>query len=641
MRRLRLLWVLGVLLLLPLAAGAQERILLFSSHAAVREDSSLLVREDIRVNVEGQQIRRGIYRDFPTIYRSASGGSVRVGFSVKGALLDGKKVPYKTESLSNGVRVYLGDPDGMAPRGEHTYTLEYLTTGQVGFFDRHDELYWNVTGNGWDFAIERAQFSLSLPGEAPFTSVEFYTGYQGEKGQRARILPGDVVETTASLAPRQGLTVVYTWPKGIVTPPPIPWRVRFVEKYAFLLLLGAPLALLLVYTLLWLRWGKDPPMPGVIPLFAPPGGKSPGFLRYIRRMGMDKSCFAAEILNLAVKGHLVIREMTPEEFLEYQGVGSGLLGGLASLSARFLGKTYLLQKRQAPASPSWEDQALLGALFPSGKNDLLLRQENHEILEKAREKLEKRYRDNGKDLFSKNTLLWILGLLVPIPFWLLIAWGQKEDLAVLAVVLSVAFTLVGFLLFKSLLRLKGEESFFKKLFKSVLPALLGFLFLGGLFLVFDAELLMVPFTSLLVAAGAVLFRELMTIRSPKGNEVLAEAEGLVMYMHTAERHRLERFNPPEETPEVFEALLPYAFALDVVHTWANRFEKVLAERGYEPTWYQGANLAAFYTGSGITSVTSAVSSSIASASTAPGSSSGSGGGGSSGGGGGGGGGGGW
>jgi uncharacterized membrane protein YgcG len=152
---------------------------------------------------------------------------------------------------------------------------------------------------------------------------------------------------------------------------------------------------------------------------------------------------------------------------------------------------------------------------------------------------------------------------------------------------------------------------------------------------------MVPFTSLLVAAGAVLFRELMTIRSPKGNEVLAEAEGLVMYMHTAERHRLERFNPPEETPEVFEALLPYAFALDVVHTWANRFEKVLAERGYEPTWYQGANLAAFYTGSGITSVTSAVSSSIASASTAPGSSSGSGGGGSSGGGGGGGGGGGW
>ncbi len=641
MRRLRLLWVLAGILLFPFPGGAQERILLFSSHGTVREDSSLVVREDILVNVEGRQIRRGIYRDFPTIYRSASGKAVRVGFSVKSALLDGKKVPYKTESLSNGVRVYLGDPDGMAPRGEHTYTLEYVTTGQVGFFDHHDELYWNVTGNGWDFAIQKARFSLTIPGETSFTSVEFYTGYQGERGQYARTLPGNVVETTAPLAPREGLTVVYTWPKGIVKPPEIPWQVRFVEKHISSLLIGAPLFLLLIYTLLWLRWGKDPPMPSIIPLFSPPGGRSPGFLRYIRRMGMDKTCFAAEILNLAVKGHLVIREMTPEEFLEYQGVGSGVLGGLASLSARLMGKTYLLQKRQSSAAVSGEEQSLLTALFPSGKNDLLLRQENHPILGNAKDRLEARYKDKGKELFSKNTLLWILGLLVPLPFWLFIAWGQKEELAVLALILSVAFTLAGFLLLRSVLRLKGEGGFFKKLFRSVFPALLALLFFLGIFIVFDVGLILVPITAVLVAAMAVVFRELMTIRSPKGNEVLAEAEGLMMYMHTAERHRLERFNPPEETPEVFEALLPYAFALDVVHTWANRFEKVLAEKGYEPAWYQGANLASFYTGSGIASVTSAVSSSIASASTPPGSSSGSGGGGSSGGGGGGGGGGGW
>jgi len=133
----------------------------------------------------------------------------------------------------------------------------------------------------------------------------------------------------------------------------------------------------------------------------------------------------------------------------------------------------------------------------------------------------------------------------------------------------------------------------------------------------------------------------MTIRTPRGNDVFAEAEGLAMYMSTAERHRLEMFNPPEETPEVFEALLPYAFALDVAETWANRFENMLREKGYQPSWYAGSNLASFYTGSGIASVASAVSGSIASASTPPGSSSGSGGGGSSGGGGGGGGGGGW
>lgn len=114
-----------------------------------------------------------------------------------------------------------------------------------------------------------------------------------------------------------------------------------------------------------------------------------------------------------------------------------------------------------------------------------------------------------------------------------------------------------------------------------------------------------------------------------------------MYMGTAERHRLEMFHPPEETPEVFEKLLPYAFALDTAETWANRFEDILKQNAYQAEWYTGANMAAFYSGGGVASLASSVSDSIASASHAPGSSSGSGGGGSSGGGGGGGGGGGW
>ncbi len=98
------------------------------------------------------------------------------------------------------------------------------------------------------------------------------------------------------------------------------------------------------------------------------------------------------------------------------------------------------------------------------------------------------------------------------------------------------------------------------------------------------------------AVFVYLFRDLMTIRSPEGNDVLNEAEGLAMYMGTAERHRLEMFHPPEETPEVFEKLLPYAFALDTAETWANRFEDILKQNAYQPDWYTGANMAAFYSG---------------------------------------------
>ena len=637
MKRLAGVLALLTFLLLPLSAGAQEKIHLFSSRATLLADSSLEVREDITVNVEGRQIRRGIYRDFPTKYTDSSGRTVRVGFDVLETLLDGREVPFKTESIANGVRVYIGDPDEFAPLGKRTYTLSYVTTHQIGFFEGHDELYWNVTGNGWDFAIDEARFTLSIPGDTPFNSVEFYTGWQGARGQDARVLPDNSVQTTAPLGPKEGLTVVYTWPKGIVTPPTIPFYIRFFEKYAFHFIVALPVLLGILYALLWLRWGKDPSMPAIIPLFSASAGRTPGFLRYVRRMGMDNTCFAADILNLAVKGHLVIEELTTEQLAKR----SGATGFFGSLAARMAGKTYALKRTESPAPVSPAEKALFSALFAYNKNEILLRQENHSILGKARDRVKDQYKKSGKDLFSKNTLLWLSGLLIPILGCLLLVLGQQEEIGVILGVATGTGTVAAFLLKHSVLTFKDDRGFFKKLFKKFIPALFALLIAVSLFAVFGRGMIFIPLVALANAALIVVFNELMTIRTPKGNEVLAEAEGLAMYMGTAEKRRLEMFNPPEETPEVFEALLPYAFALGVAETWANRFEDKLKEQQYEPTWYTGANLASFYTGSGIASVTSAVSSSIASASVAPGSSSGSGGGGSSGGGGGGGGGGGW
>ncbi len=637
MKRLAGVLALLTFLLLPLSAGAQEKIFLFSSRATLLADSSLEVREDITVNVEGRQIRRGIYRDFPTTYTAPSGRTVRVGFDVLETLLDGREVPFKTESIANGVRVYIGAPDEFAPLGKRTYTLSYVTTHQIGFFEGHDELYWNVTGNGWDFAIDEARFTLSIPGDTPFNSVEFYTGWQGARGQDARVLSDNSVETTAPLGPKEGLTVVYTWPKGIVTPPTIPFYIRFFEKYAFHFIVALPVLLGILYALLWLRWGKDPSMPAIIPLFSASAGRTPGFLRYVRRMGMDNTCFAADILNLAVKGHLVIEELTTEQLAKR----SGATGFFGSLAARMAGKTYALKRTESPAPVSPAEKALFSALFAYNKNEILLRQENHSILGKARDRVKDQYKKSGKDLFSKNTLLWLSGLLIPILGCLLLVLGQQEEIGVILGVATGTGTVAAFLLKHSVLTFKDDRGFFKKLFKKFIPALFALLIAVSLFAVFGRGMIFIPLVALANAALIVVFNELMTIRTPKGNEVLAEAEGLAMYMGTAEKRRLEMFNPPEETPEVFEALLPYAFALGVAETWANRFEDKLKEQQYEPTWYTGANLASFYTGSGIASVTSAVSSSIASASVAPGSSSGSGGGGSSGGGGGGGGGGGW
>ena len=49
-------------------ASADERILDFQSNVDVNTDGSLSVTEWIKVQVENQQIRHGIFRDFPTVY---------------------------------------------------------------------------------------------------------------------------------------------------------------------------------------------------------------------------------------------------------------------------------------------------------------------------------------------------------------------------------------------------------------------------------------------------------------------------------------------------------------------------------------------------------------------------------------------
>jgi hypothetical protein len=138
------------------AVRADERILEFGSIVSIQPDASLEVTETIRVRAEGQSIRRGIYRDFPTTYRDLRGNTVIVPFKVRGILLDGRPVPFSVKPQANGKRVYIGDPDRYVQPGIHTYTLVYQTGRQVGFFKDHDELFWNVTGNGWRWPIDAA-----------------------------------------------------------------------------------------------------------------------------------------------------------------------------------------------------------------------------------------------------------------------------------------------------------------------------------------------------------------------------------------------------------------------------------------------------------------------------------------------------
>ena len=72
--------------------------------------------------------------------------------------------------------------------GQYTYQISYWTNFQLGYFDDHDELSWNVTGTGSIFPIQRAAATVRLPAAVPFDKVtsETYTGKQGAKDDNAR-----------------------------------------------------------------------------------------------------------------------------------------------------------------------------------------------------------------------------------------------------------------------------------------------------------------------------------------------------------------------------------------------------------------------------------------------------------------------
>src|SRR5690606_15213992 len=149
---------------------------------------------------------------------------------------------------------------------EYRYTLRYRTTRQLGFFETHDELYWNAIGTGWEFAIDSGKVEVRLPEPVPveLMQAEGYTGPQGAQGQHYRAqlpLPGVArYELTAPLAPREGFTLVLTFPKGIVTPPTTAERAGWVlEDNAGLLVALVGFAALVGYCVTrWRKVGRDP-----------------------------------------------------------------------------------------------------------------------------------------------------------------------------------------------------------------------------------------------------------------------------------------------------------------------------------------------------------------------------------------------
>jgi uncharacterized membrane protein len=654
-----LIFSLLTLLLFPVVF-ASERILSYDSRIEVRKDSTMAVTETINVIAEGVQIKRGIYRDFPTTYK----GGYTVGFKVNSVKRDGMAEAYHTQNMSNGIRVYIGKSDVFIPHGEHTYEISYDTDRQLGFFDDHDELYWNVTGNGWIFPIDSAIATVTLPEGIPEKEVKM-DGFTGPQGSKAHELNAMLTQgrpyfiTTQALRPYEGLTIVVGWPKGFVQQPEAVSRpaepeavssqggaekhdaMRFLMPPVNKIIIGEMLIVLLViyYIFVWAKVGRDPEKGVIVPLFVPPKGISPAACRYIARMAYDNKAFTAALVSAAVKGCITIIEEEKGKFT----------------IKRKSKDTFIVLSNDEKKAVEW---------LLDYTDSIKLEQDNHTRIKTALDRLKDALKTSyEKVYFFTNTQYFIPGAVLSFVILVLSAFITTPDISVekIGTILFMCVWLsgwtagvIGLLMatggaWKHFL-VRGRFAYLgEAVFLSLFTVPFVFFEVMGLGFFTAASSLLMPVILFELIFVNILFYHLLRARTLAGRATMDSIEGFKMYLATAEKDEIRAMGAPAQTPQLFEKYLPYAIALDVENAWAEKFTDVLSRSGidgsgYSPVWYSGTSFNRIGMVGFASAMGSSLSSTISSSSAAPGSSSGfggGGGGGSSGGGGGGGGGGGW
>lgn len=556
-----------------------ERILRYDVDIAIQADGGLEIIETIAVRAEGNRIRRGITREFPTRYRDRYGDRVVVDFQVLNVHRNGQPEPWFTERIGNGVRINTGNDDFLAVPGIHIFILRYRTNRQLGFFDAHDELYFNALGHGSILPVESGNVSVRLPAPVPAADLQI-DGFTGAMGQRGKAFSASTPtagiahwKLAAPLAPGEGLTVVLGFPKGIVAEPGwlqrVVWRLKD-NRAGIVALIG--FGLLLAYCLRrWRLVGRDPRPGTIIVRYEPPTDYSPAELRFMQRRRYDSTAFSSDLLFAAVNGAVTIHR-----------------------EARKLRADRWTVQPEDPGQSTLHPDAppahLIKHLLRSGGKNLELHQKNATRIRIART-------EHARQLRSR---------IIPSHY------RANHGSVGIAILIAVATCICTFVA----IALAGGG------WVLALPLLLATLVTTVVFgLVIGAP----------TPAGRQLLDEIEGFRRYLS---VAERQDLQRLQGPGERE-------PQLDAERFERLLPYAVALEVEEAWTDRFTAAAgaaaaAAATSSIAWYSASGRGAGTGGIGgmTRALSQGLSSQIASSSTPPGTSSGRSGGGGGGGGGG-------
>src|SRR5271168_3958711 len=352
LRRVVVILLLAVFAALPAIA----RTLLFKHFDAqiqVRADGTVDVTEVMEAQITGAW--HGIYRTIPVEYTDTEGLNYTLLLDQIGATdSDGQKLKLEQNREGRYIKFKIYVPE--AEDATRTILLHYRVLDALRFFQDHDELYWNVTGNEWENSIELVTAHIELPAGVTGLRAVAYTGVTGARTEDARVEINDnVVDITSTrrLGYRQGLTAVVGFDKGFVNPPSASMQfMRFLQSNSPLLI---PLISFFVMWWLWWTRGRDPQRLAISVQYEPPDKLTPGECGTLVDNEAAMRDITATLVDLAVKGYLTIEQK--EE--------SHLLGLTHS-------KEYIFHLKRPPAEWSGvrpHELEMLSALFSDGSVD--------------------------------------------------------------------------------------------------------------------------------------------------------------------------------------------------------------------------------------------------------------------------------
>ena len=301
-----------------------ERISEFSSVISVSEDGSVIVNESI--NYFFPTLRHGIFRKIPLVKTNQDDRDFRMVVKQAGV----EDWNYQDNSTKSELNLKIGDPNKKI-EGSQVYVVNYVLDGALTYFSDHDELYWNVTGNDWIVPIDSVDMLFSISTGLEDVTVACYTGTYGGTTTNCKSETKNNkihVYTTKGLGAGEGLTVVFGFPKGVVSVnEPVQVGNPLLEKIVGILITIASIAFYFVLPGYLLKKNirkikKHPNEKRVVAAwFDPPKTDSgreltAGEVGTITDKSADVRDVTAAIIQLAQKGFLRITESQKQGFLK-------------------------------------------------------------------------------------------------------------------------------------------------------------------------------------------------------------------------------------------------------------------------------------------------------------------------------------